>query len=248
MTSDDARGLGSQESDFRTTHWSLVLAARDGSTAQASAALEALCRTYWYPVYVFVRRRGLSVEDAQDLTQEFFARLLRRDFLRNIARERGRFRSFLLAALKNFLASEWRRGQTAKRGGAQTFVSWDELRAEERFALEPVAETSPEDHYEQRWALAVIEQAMQRLRAEFHAAGKPGHFDTLKRWLSSEGTRADYEAVAGELGVSAGAVGVAVHRLRRRFAELLRAVVAHTVAGPEEVEDEVRWLSRALAG
>jgi RNA polymerase sigma factor (sigma-70 family) len=231
---------------FHTTHWSLILAAREGNSPQANAALESLCRAYWYPLYVFVRRRGFSVEDAQDLTQEFFARLLQRDFLRGVAREKGRFRSFMLASLKNFLVTDWRRGQRAKRGGGLHFVSWDELRAEERYALEPVSEVTPEDLYEQRWALAVVEQAMIRLRQEFEAAGKAGHFDTLKQWLAREATGADYEALGGQWGVSSGAVSVAVHRLRKRFAEILRTVVAHTVVGPDEVEDEVQLLAKVL--
>ncbi|SPE56243.1 RNA polymerase, sigma-24 subunit, ECF subfamily [Verrucomicrobia bacterium] len=246
MSREDAHASDSPQAVFSTTHWSVVLAAREGDSPQVSAALEELCRVYWYPLYVFVRRRGFSVEDAEDLTQEFFAHLLRRDFLRTVGREKGRFRSFLLAALRNFLATEWRRGHTAKRGGGRSFVSWEELRAEERYALEPVSEASPEDLYEQRWALVVVEQALQRLRKEFLAAGKAGHFETLKPWLSNEGSRADYTEVAVQWGVSAGAVGVAVHRFRRRFAELLRLVVAHTVAGPEEVEDEVQLIGRAL--
>lgn len=246
MPREDAHASDSPEGAFGTTHWSVVLAAREGDSPQANAALEALCRTYWFPLYAFVRRRGFSAEDAEDLTQEFFAQLLRRDFLRAVGREKGRFRSLLLVALRNFLATEWRRGQTAKRGGGHRFVSWEEMRAEEKFALEPVSEVTPEDLYEQRWALVVVEQALQRLRQEFLAAGKAGHFETLKAWLSNEGSRADYTAVAAQWGVSAGAVGVAVHRFRRRFAELLRSVVAHTVAGPDEVEDEVRLLGRAL--
>jgi RNA polymerase sigma factor (sigma-70 family) len=231
---------------FRTTHWSVVLAAREGQASQASQALETLCRTYWYPLYVFVRRQGFSVEDAQDLTQEFFARLLRRDFLRTVAREKGRFRSFLLVSLKNFLATEWRRGQTAKRGGGQSLISWDELQAEGRYQHEPMTEATPEELYDQRWALTAIEQAMGRLREEFVTAGKAEQFERLKPWLSNPGSRAEYAAVAGQWGMTASAVSVAVHRLRRRFAELLRSVVAHTVPSPDEIEAEVQFLARAL--
>lgn len=231
---------------FTTTHWSVVLTAKDRDAPQASAAMEQLCRTYWPPVYAWVRRQGHAVQEAQDLAQEFFARLLQRDFLHNVAREKGRFRSFLLTALKNFLATEWRRGQTAKRGGGQAFLSWEQLQAENEHAHEPVSEVTPEDLYARRWALRVMEEAIARLREEFVSAGKAEHFERLKPWLASEGSRDDYAAVAGQIGVSPGAVGVAVHRLRRRFAEVLRAVVAHTVATPEEVEDEVRFLARAL--
>jgi RNA polymerase sigma-70 factor (ECF subfamily) len=246
MASDQTQDSSAPDGLFHTTHWSVVLAAQKGDSPQANKALETLCRTYWYPIYVFVRRRGFSVEDAQDLTQEFFARLLQRNFLRKVAREKGRFRTYLLVALKNFLATEWRRGQTARRGGGQAIVSWEELQAEERFAHEPVSEVTPESLYEQRWALAVMELAMERLRGEFHAAGKAEQFDRLKPFLSSEGNKADYAALAGQLGVTAGAVSVAVHRLRRRFGEVLRAVVATTVAAPDEVEDEVRLLAGVL--
>jgi RNA polymerase sigma-70 factor (ECF subfamily) len=246
MITDDTSVSGAPDGFFHTTHWSVVLSARGGETSQADRALEALCRLYWYPLYAFVRRRGFTVADAQDLTQEFFSRLLRRDFLAQVAREKGKFRSFLLVALKNFLSSEWRRGQTAKRGGGHAFVSWEELNAEDRYAHEPVSDVTPEHLYEQRWALAVMNQALERLGAEFAAAGKQELFEQLKGYLSTEGSKIDYSNVAKLLGLSAGSVPVAVHRLRRRYGELIRSVVAHTVAAPDDVEREVRFLAQSL--
>src|SRR5262245_52978032 len=158
---------------FRTTHWSVVLAAREESPHGPTRALELLCRAYWYPLYAFVRRRGVTVADAQDLTQEFFARLLQRDFLRNVAKEKGKFRTFLLSSLNNFLVSEWHRDQAAKRGGGRhNFVSWEDLQAEDRYSSEPAAQGTPEQFYDQRWAVAVMDQAMAQLREEFESAGK----------------------------------------------------------------------------
>jgi len=232
---------------FHTTHWSVVLAAKDGDAPATSRALEQLCRAYWYPLYAFVRRRGLGADDAQDLTQQFFAQLLQRDFLRNIAREKGRFRSFLLTSLKNFLNTEWHKERAAKRGGGQTFVSWDELAAEERYAEEPADNVSPDRLYDQRWALAVMQQALAQLRTEMDEAGKGAQFARLQLYLSREGSKEEYAALAGQLGVTEGAVTVAVHRLRRRYGEALRSIVAQTVAGPDEVEEEVRFLVAQVA-
>ena len=248
MSTDETREVPPQEGVFRTTHWSEVLAAREGEAAATSRALELLCRAYWHPLYVFVRRRGYDAADAQDLTQDFFAQLLQRDFLRNIAREKGRFRSFLLAALKNFLATEWRRESAMKRGGGHTFVSWDELQAEERYCDDVPDESVPERVYDRRWALTVMQQAMDRLRDDFGSTGKARQFEELKPFLSREGTREDYAGVAGRLGMSPGAVTVAIHRFRRRYGELVRSVVAETVAGPDEVEDELRFLAAQLSG
>jgi RNA polymerase sigma-70 factor (ECF subfamily) len=232
---------------FRTTHWSVVLAAREENAGGPTRALELLCRAYWYPLYAFVRRRGVPVADAQDLTQEFFARLLQRDFLRNVAREKGKFRTFLLSSLNNFLVSEWHRAQAAKRGGGQhNFVSWDDLQAEERYASEPAAEGTPEQFYDQRWAVAVMDQAMAQLREEFESAGKKAHFEQMKPFLSAEGSREDYARAGTPLEMSDATFSVAVHRFRRRYAAVLRSVVAHTVSGPDEIEEELRCLAQAL--
>ena len=190
MNTEKTNGLVA-DGQFHTTHWSVVLAARAGESTQATSAMERLCRIYWYPLYGFIRRRGFAVEDAQDMTQEFFSRMLQRDFLKNVTREKGRFRTFLLTALKNFLASEWRRGQTVKRGGGQLIVSWDELQAEQRYVSEPAEEMTPERFFEQRWAMAVMEQAMSVLAAELAATGKAAQFDCFKPFLSTEGTKAE---------------------------------------------------------
>jgi len=232
---------------FRTTHWSVVLAAKTGDESEISKALEQLCRAYWYPLYAFVRRRGLSAADAQDLTQQFFHQLLQRDFLRNIARERGRFRSFLLAALKNFLVSAWHKDHAAKRGGGHLFVSWEDLHAEERYAEEPADNVPPDRLFDQRWALAVMEQAMSQLQSELEAAGKGEQFARLKPFLSREGGKEEYAALGEQWGVTAGAVTVAIHRLRRRYGDVLRGIVAQTVAGPDEVEEEVRFLVEQIS-
>src|SRR5262245_37998747 len=181
MSADDISPSATPDGLFRTTHWSVVLAARDGEASEPNRALETLCRAYWYPLYVYVRRRGFAVEDAQDLTQEFFARLLQRDFLKNVAREKGRFRSFLLVALKNFLATEWRRSDTAKRGGGRSFVSWEEVQAEERAAYEPAVDAAPDELYEREWAVTARDQAVARLREEFQTAGKGEQFARLLR-------------------------------------------------------------------
>ncbi len=243
----DAPEPGAADGLFRTTHWSVVLAAKEGDEPQMSRALDLLCRAYWYPLYAFIRRRGLPAADAQDLTQQFFTQLLQRDFLRNIAREKGRFRSFLLAALKNFLTSEWHKERAAKRGGGQVFVSWDELQAEQRYAEEPAEETTPESVFDRRWAMAVMDQALHQLRDEFTSAGKGAQFDRLKPFLSREGIREEYGALARQLGVGPGAIPVAVHRLRRRYGEILRSVVAQTVSGPDEIDDEIRFLVAQLS-
>jgi RNA polymerase sigma-70 factor (ECF subfamily) len=231
---------------FRTTHWSVVLAAQEEDSTGASRAMEVLCRAYWYPLYAFVRRRGYDTADAQDLTQEFFYRLLQKDFLRNVAREKGKFRTFLLASLKNFLVSEWHRGQAAKRGGGRGIVSLDEMQAEDRYANEPAAQGTPEELYDQKWALTTMEQAMDELQEEFRASGKFEHFNRFKPFLSARGDDAEYERAGTSLGLNAGAFAVAVHRFRRRYAQVLRTVVSQTVSGPDQIEEELRFLAQAL--
>jgi len=232
---------------FATTHWSMVLAAGDGVSAPATAALEALCRTYWFPLFTFVRRRGHNPEDAQDMTQEFFARFLGRNVVSQADRDRGRFRSFLLASMKHFLANEWDRSNAIKRGGKCVFVPWD---AEPAAGLDVVAapELTAEKLYERQWALTLLDQVFTRLREECVAAGKAELFDTLRVYLSGEKAAAAYAQAAERLGMSAGAVQVAVHRLRRRYGELLRAEIAHTVSRLEEIDEELRHLFAALRG
>ena len=226
---------------FRTTRWSKVLAAGQGDTPQAAEALEQLCRTYWYPLYAFVRRRGYSPEDAQDLTQEFFARLLEKHFVQQADRARGRFRAFLLSSLEHFLKNEWDKRKTIKRGGQYFFVSWETLGAEDRYGKEPFTNLSAEKLYEQCWAMTLLEKATEALRREHEAVGERAVFDTLLGFLSGTQNQEPYKDVAARLNLTEDAVRVRVHRLKRRFGKLLREIVADTVE-EGEIDDEMRHL------
>jgi RNA polymerase sigma factor (sigma-70 family) len=231
--------------DFRTTRWSVVLAARnEGSSARP--ALAELCAIYWYPLYAFVRRQGHSSHDAQDLTQEFFARLLSRSWLEAVARERGRFRAWLLAAMKHFLAKEWNRAQAIKRGGAVKMVPLDEVMAESLYAEEPAEFATAEKLYDRRWAMTLLDRARMRLREEFARAGKLQQFEVLEGTLTGEAT--PYAQLAVQLESSEGAIKVAVHRLRARYRAELRAEVAQTVASEEQINVELRELLEAVGG
>jgi RNA polymerase sigma factor (sigma-70 family) len=241
------RGSDTSPRYFVTTHWSVVLAAKESASVEADTALERLCRIYWWPLYAFVRRRGYEAHDAQDLTQEFFARLLAKDFLRAVDRSKGKFRSFLLAALEHFLANEWRRSQTQKRGGKFTFVSIDDHSAEQPYHQVPSSNLSPEQFFEQQWAIALLEQAVTKLREEFHAAGKQTLFDELKIFLTGEKRAVSHAELAAKLGMTEAAMKMAVSRLRRRYRELLHAEIANTVSNPGEVEEELRALIAALS-
>lgn len=246
----DERPSTSRPSDgyFATTHWTVVVNARAGDSSIARASLEKLCQSYWYPLYAFVRRQGHGPHDAQDLTQEFFARLLEKNYLGDVDRARGRFRSFLLASLKHFLANEWDRRRAQKRGGGQVHVPIDPQSAEERYGLEPGHAQTPEKLFERRWALTLLDQVLEKLSAEFAATGKAEQFEQLKATLTNDRGTVPYASIATNLGQSEGAVKVAVHRLRQRYREVLRAEIAHTVATPAEVEEELRHLFSALAG
>ena len=233
---------------FVTTHWSVVLSARQKDSPQSAAALETLCRTYWYPLYAYVRRQGKSPHDAQDLTQEFFARLLEKDYLKAAAREKGRFRTFLIVALKRFLANEWDRARAQKRGGGQALLSLDTELAEKRYSIEPVEGSTADKLFERRWALTLLDRTMTRLREEFGSEGKAAEFDKLKVCLAADRGEIRYAEIARSLGMSEGAARVAVHRLRKRFRDIFREEIAHTVSGPEEIEEEVRYLMGVLAG
>ncbi len=233
-------------SHFATTHWSLVLAARDRAEPGAADALASLCALYWYPLYAYVRRRGHGADEAHDLTQEFFTRLLTKDFLAGVDRGKGKFRSFLLAACNHFLANERDRARAKKRGGGRPVLSLDAADAEGRYRAEPAGGLSPEQLFERRWALALLEQVMTRLRGEFEAKGKGRQFERLRGSLVGE-KGAGYRRAADELGLSEGAIKVAVHRLRQRYRELLREEIGRTVGGPEEVDEEVRALFAALS-
>jgi RNA polymerase sigma-70 factor (ECF subfamily) len=214
----------------------------------AQAALERLCRAYWYPLYAYVRRQGRNVEEAQDLTQEFFARLLRKEYLRHHDLARGRFRTFLLTSLKRFLINDWQKGRAAKRGDGQPLMSLDQRETETRFLAEPADLSTPEKAFEKRWALTLLEQVLEQLRREFAASGQAERFERMKVLLWGEKDAPPYVGVAAELGLTEGALKVAVHRLRQRYRELLRAEVAHTVAQPEEVDDELRHLIAVISG
>jgi RNA polymerase sigma-70 factor (ECF subfamily) len=209
-------------------------------------ALAGLCQTYWYPLYAYVRQRGYGSHDAQDLTQEFFARLLRRNTLQSVTRDKGRFRSFLLASLNRFLTDEWRKASAQKRGGGGV-VSLDAADAETRFSHEPVDRFTPEKLFEQNWALALLNQVYERLREEFGKAGKELQFEALKFCLTGDRSKVPYAELASRLNTSENAVKISVHRMRQRYRELLREEVAHTVVEPGEVEDELHRLFRALS-
>jgi RNA polymerase sigma-70 factor (ECF subfamily) len=233
---------------FATTHWSVVLAAGQAASPQSTEALERLCRTYWFPLYAYVRRKGYGPEDAQDLTQEFFARFLKRNSLARADRERGRFRTFLLTSLQNFLGHEWERARAEKRGGGLTFVPWVEEGPEGRYQLEENSQLGPDQVFDQRWALALFQHALERLQQESAAGEKGAQFDELKAFLSTEPDEGAYAGAASRLGLSTGAVAVAVHRLRQRYRELVREEVAHTVATPGEVEGELHHLIELMSG
>src|SRR5436190_3040522 len=223
--------VGDGKQWFTATHWSVVLSAQ-GSSTPAAEALEKLCRTYWHPLYVYVRRQGHSPHDAQDLTQEFFARLIEKNYLGDVDREKGRFRSFLLASLKHFLANEWDKAKAVKRGGDQSFVSLNSESAETRYSLEPADTLSADKIFERRWALTLLEQVLARLREEYSDTGKTALFDRLKDCLTGDRSSLPYAELGSKAGMSEGAVKVAVHRLRRRYRDLLREEIANTVGGP----------------
>lgn len=227
---------------FATTHWSVVLAAGQRELPQAVEALEKLCRAYWYPLYVYARRQGNSPEDAQDLTQDFFARFLQKNYLAKADRERGKFRTFLIGSLKNFMVNEWKRVGRLKRGGGLEFLPIDASGAENRYAEERADRCNPEDEYEKQWAVTLIEQVLDTLRQEFNETGKAALFESLKGFIWGDKGAASYAEIGRQLGLSEGNIKVAVHRLRQRFRELLRAEVAHTVARPGDVDEELRYL------
>ena len=232
---------------FAATRWTLVHAAARGDlTLHGSDALAELCRIYWYPLYAYVRRSGHDRHQSEDLIQEFFARLLAGNSLGGVDRAKGKFRSFLLVALKHFLANEWDRAQAQKRGGGQIFIALDGLSADTRYRLEPADDRTPDKVFERQWALTVLEQALARLKNEYADAGKSGLFEELKGFLTGDGQGEAYSAIAGRNGVTQGSLKVAVHRLRRRYRALLREEVAQTVSDPKEVEGEIRALFAAF--
>ncbi len=234
----------SGDGQFHTTQWTLIVAAAKQGTLHSAEALGRLCRDYWTPLYGFVRRNGHDVHAAQDLTQEFFARLLDKGYLAAADRERGRFRSFLLAALKHFLANERKAARAQKRGGGKAVLSLDFQSAEQAYLAEPVATRTPEQLFEQQWAVLLLERVLARVETEFAAAGK-AEFALLKDCLVA-GQHRPYADIAAELGTTEAAVKMSVHRLRKRYRALLREEVALTVADPGEVDDEMRQLFATL--
>jgi len=232
---------------FATTHWSVVLAAKQSDSAQTAAALEKLCRAYWRPLYAYIRREGHDLTEAQDLTQEFFARLLARDYLQHLHHQNGKFRSFLLAYLKNFLSEQRRRAAAQKRGGGCVFVSLNEPAGEEGYLLEPVDELTPDQVFERRWAQTVLQTALDRLRDEYTARDQAALFERLQDYQPREPGGRSYAQLGNELGMTEAAVKSAVQRMRQRHRELLREEIAQTVARPEEIEEELRHF-RALLG
>ncbi|HEX5221966.1 MAG TPA: sigma factor [Verrucomicrobiae bacterium] len=232
---------------FPPTRWSVVLAATQQPAAEAEAALEAICRAYWYPLYAFVRRSGQSPHDAQDLTQEFFRQLLEKRWLVAADREKGRLRTFLVTALKHFMAKEWRRASAHKRGGGLAHVPMDTVFAESRYAAESATQLPAEAMYDQQWAFTLLDLTTQRLGAEFAGAGKAREFAVLKGCLVAAHRTIDYASVAAGLGVSEGAAQVAVHRLRKRFRELYREEIAQTLPDRAELDAELRYLAGIVA-
>lgn len=232
---------------FATTHWSVVLSAGEAQSVLGQRALETLCRAYWYPIYVYVRRKGYGADEAQDLTQEFFAGIIAKDRLRLADPQKGRFRTFLLTMLDYFLAREWSRAHRQKRGGQFVFVSLDQQTPEERYRSEPADYETPEVSYQRQWALAVLKQTLNVLAGECEASGKGAFFREVRGCLSGEQDPAGCREIGQRLHMSEGAVRVAVHRLRQRYGELLRNEIAHTVGSPSETESELRCLLQIMS-
>lgn len=237
-----------QHAAFYTTRWSVVLSAQGKSSGDAFESLEALCRQYWPPLYAYVRHRGHAPHDAQDLTQAFFARLLEKEWLTAVDREKGRFRSFLLMALKRFLANEWDRSRTQRRGGGVEWVSLDSEHAENLYAAGSVSALPADLLYEKRWAFTVLESVMRRLRDEHDTAGRLAEFERLKPCLTAERGDISYDELAAALGMEPASARSAVHRLRKRFRDIFREEIAGTVADAADVDDEMRAVVAALAG
>ena len=231
---------------FATTHWTVVLAAGRQADSQAQAALEELCRTYWFPLYAYVRRRGHTKEDAEDLTQAFFARFLEKNYLAGLDSERGRFRAFLLAALKHFLANEWDKSQRQKRGGGVPHLALDWQSADTQFQVAAANQQSPDQAFDREWAVALLAKVIERLRAECVAEGKSAQFETLKPFLTGGKGETSGAEAAVILGMEETAVRVAVHRLRKRYRQLLRAEIANTLTDPARVDEELHALFSAF--
>jgi len=232
---------------FATTHWTVVLAAGNRSTPQSDRALEELCRAYWFPLYAYVRRRGRTKEDAEDLTQEFFARFLGKNYLEGLSAERGRFRAFLLASLKHFLANEWDKSRRQKRGGGVPHLSLDWQTADTQFQVAVTAEPSPDEAFDREWAVTLLAKVIERLHAECEADGRGKQFVELKIFLTAGKGELSHADAARKLGMDETAVRVAVHRLRKRYRQLLRDEIAQTLADASDVDEEMRALFGAFS-
>jgi RNA polymerase sigma factor (sigma-70 family) len=244
--SEGALGVAGQPL-FATTHWSVVLAARNQETPEAAAALEQLCCSYWQPLYVYVRRRGYGPEDAQDLTQQFLAQFLSKGGFGLANPARGRFRTFLLNSLQHFLTDEWKRARAIKRGGGKLAISLDAQAEAERYCLEMAENLTPERAYERRWAMSLLEEVLAAMKQEYEQAGKGQLFRALQSFVWGPGESPSYAQIATDLGVTEGAARVAVHRLREQYRQRLRAHVAQTVDDPGQVEDELRYLIEVMS-
>jgi RNA polymerase sigma-70 factor (ECF subfamily) len=231
---------------FLTTHWSVVLSAQGQRGVDPGAALEVLCRTYWYPLYAYARRFGHCAADAEDSTQAFFARLLEKDYLKSAAREKGRFRTFLLTAFKRFLANEWDRQHAGKRGGFATIVPIDQHIAETRYASEASHQLAPDVLFDRHWAMTLLEQTMTRLQEEYVATGRAKLFEHLRSCLARNESALAYAEIARQLNLSEPAFKMAVHRVRSRYRDLLREQIAQTVCTPQEIEAEIQHLFSAF--
>ena len=236
-----------QQQRFMTTHWSMVLAAADAAAPGSDRALADQCHTYWYPLYAFVRRQGYPAHEAEDLTQEFFSRVLEKQYLEGVGPEKGRFRTFLLVCLRRFLANEWDRRRAIKRGGGKAPLSIDFADADARYRLEPSHDLTPERLFERRWALTLLERVLANLADEMQRSGKAELFDALKVYLAAEATAPPHAETGRRLNMSEGAVKVAVHRLRQRYRQLLRDEIARTVGEEADVDEEIGRLFAALA-
>ncbi len=231
---------------FATTHWTMVLEAKDRESADASKALEELCAAYWYPLYAFARKSGIDADEAKDLTQQFFQQLLEKQFLDSVHPSKGKFRSFLLVTFKNLIKSEWRRAHAQKRGGGQQILSIDEQDPEGRYRCEPEDDTTPDQLYERHWAQTLVARAIARLKEEWESQGKP--FEKLKVYLLGQKGTIPFAEMATDLGTTENALKATVHRMRRRYGEIFRSEVALTVEDPTEVDAELRHLLGALGG
>lgn len=246
--SDQARDFRppSAQPLFLTTRWSIILSACDKESPASDEALATLCRIYWYPLYAYVRRRGHSPHDAQDLTQSFFERLLEKDYLRSVAPENGRFRAFLVVAMKHFLANERDKARTLKRGGGVTHLALDSGPAESRYGEEPAERLPADQIFERRWALTLLDRAMARLRSDYEQSGRIEEFHCLKTFLTAARGEVSYREISARLGLNEGAARVALHRLRKRFRQLFRDEIAETVSDPTEIDDEMRHIVSVL--